>query len=448
MRRTRTRLLALTALLLVALAVVFIVRPDHNHTYSLVFDNAGQLVGGDQVQVGGVPIGSITDIELTDDNRARVTIAVRSPYAPLHEGTTAEIRASSLSGVANRYVALRPGPNNAPRLAEGATLGTTQTSGIVDLDQLFDTFDPRTRKALQEVVHGSATQFAGAARAFQRSASTFAPALSATDRVVQELQRDEPALTDFLVQTGRTTTVLASERVHLRGIVAHTAGALSATARQSAALTDAIGQLPRTLREGQAAFGALETALPDLRRLVDATKPVAPQLPGFLRDVGGFAGAAQPTLHDLRLALDRPKSADVVDATRALPGFEARLSPAARNGIAALQQLEPIAQFARPYAPDVAGALRTFGQASANYDANGHYARVAPTFNRFSFQPTATGPGVLAPADPSANPLGSLLPAGLKRCPGSAAAPPQDGSAPFVDDPPVDCDLDALIPGA
>ena len=106
-----------------------------------------------------------------------------------------------------------------------------------------------------------------------------------------------------------------------------------------------------------------------------------------------------------------------------------------------------VIEYARMYGPDLAAYLTKFGQGASNYDANGHYARIAPTFNRFTFQPTPTGPGVLAPTDASANPLGSLLPAGLRRCPGSAAAPPPDGSAPFVDDPPVDCDLDALIPG-
>ncbi len=44
----------------------------------------------------------------------RITVNVESSLAPLHQGTTAEIRVPSLSSVANRYIALSPGPNNRP----------------------------------------------------------------------------------------------------------------------------------------------------------------------------------------------------------------------------------------------------------------------------------------------------------------------------------------------
>ena len=80
------------------------------------FAEAGQLVRGDQVQVGGVPVGSVTDIELTHDFKAQVTIHVNSSLTPLHAGTVAQVRVPSLSSVANRYIALSPGPNNAPAL--------------------------------------------------------------------------------------------------------------------------------------------------------------------------------------------------------------------------------------------------------------------------------------------------------------------------------------------
>ena len=43
----------------------------------------------------------------------------------------------------------------------------------------------------------------------------------------------------------------------------------------------------------------------------------------------------------------------------------------------------PITAFFGPYAPDLAGTLRTFGQAGAYYDANGHYARVSPVLPDF-----------------------------------------------------------------
>src|SRR3712207_4585503 len=96
--------------------------------YKAVFQNAGQLVRDDDVQIGGRRVGSITDIKLTDDNYAEVDIEVDPPYAPLHEGTKAVQRATSLSGIANRYIALTPGPNNARELRDGATLQASRTT--------------------------------------------------------------------------------------------------------------------------------------------------------------------------------------------------------------------------------------------------------------------------------------------------------------------------------
>src|SRR3954471_18333415 len=114
---TVARGVALGALAVAAVVVaVILLSGGSQHTYKLRFENAGQLVKDDDVQVGGRRVGSVRKIELTDDNQAEVTIAVDNDFAPLHEGTSATIRATSLSGVANRYVALVPGPNSSRKL--------------------------------------------------------------------------------------------------------------------------------------------------------------------------------------------------------------------------------------------------------------------------------------------------------------------------------------------
>ncbi len=60
-------------------------------------------------------------------------------------------------------------------------------------------------------------------------------------------------------------------------------------------------------------------------------------------------------------------------------------------------------EFARPYTPDLVGWFRDFGQGAANYDANGHFARIQPIFNAFSFADNPAG-GLLTPI-PDAQPL-------------------------------------------
>ena len=77
------------------------------HKYTFLFQNAGQLVNDNQVLIGGSPVGTVASIELSPENLAEVNVEVEQE---LHEGTTAVIRATSLSGVANHYVSISPGP--------------------------------------------------------------------------------------------------------------------------------------------------------------------------------------------------------------------------------------------------------------------------------------------------------------------------------------------------
>src|SRR3954447_14692451 len=122
------------------------------YTVTATFENAGQLVKGNNVEVAGRPVGKIKSITLDNNARARVKMSVGDGFDPLHQGTTAVIRASSLSGIANRYVELHLGPNSAPKIDDGGAIAPDKTQAPVDLDQLFNTLDAKTRKGLQDIV--------------------------------------------------------------------------------------------------------------------------------------------------------------------------------------------------------------------------------------------------------------------------------------------------------
>jgi phospholipid/cholesterol/gamma-HCH transport system substrate-binding protein len=267
----------------VVVLVVVLTSGPAGTTYTLIFQNAGQLVTGDEVQVGGAPAGSVKDIELTRNDQAKVTVKVDKPYAPLHEGSTAVIRSPSLSGVASRFISITPGPNFKPRLRSGATLGTDNTTSIVDLDQLFNTLDPSTRRALQQVVQGSATQYDGKEQLANLTAKYFSPALATTTRVEDEIASDNNAFTDFLVNTSSLVTALAARRNQLTDLVSNTGQTASAVAAQSGSLSQALGVLPETLRQGNSTFVDLRSALGDLDKLVAASKVGTRGLAPFLK---------------------------------------------------------------------------------------------------------------------------------------------------------------------
>jgi phospholipid/cholesterol/gamma-HCH transport system substrate-binding protein len=414
--------------------------------YTLLFQNAGQLVKDDDVQVGGRRVGSVRDIELTQDNRAAIKIVVEEPYAPLREGTAAVIRLTSLSGIANRYVALTPGPGDAEELPDGATLRSDSTTDVVDLDQIFNTLDKKTSGDLADVIKGLATQYQGQGEQVGLSAKYFNPLLSTSRSLAQHLTEDEGTLTRFLVNSSRAVTTIAEQRDDLSQLVANTNATATAVGQENVALAQALGLLPTTLRRANTTFVNLRATLDDLDVLVAASKPATKDLAPFLRQLRPLLASARPTIRDLRLVVSRNgANNDLTDATRKLPQLQRVAAPAFRNGTRALQRAQPVLEFARPYTPDLTGWLRDFGQGAANYDANGHFARIQPMFNAFQFTDNPAG-GLLSPIPPGDR-FDGLQTGQHKRCPGAATQRPADGSAPFTEGATLDCDPSQVLPG-
>ena len=439
---------ALGALVLaVAVVAVLLLRGGGGTEYKLRFENAGQLVKDDDVQVGGRRIGSVRKIALTDDNQAEITVSVEGDYAPLHQGTTAIIRATSLSGIANRYIALTPGPNSNPELDDGATLATDKTTSIVDLDQLFNTFDPKTRAALQQFIQGNATWYDN--RGVQANAATkyFNPALSASRRLVNEVVANQQTLNSFLRNAARTTNALASRRDDLANLVSNANTTASAIAAENTSFNQALALLPGTLRKANTTFVNLRATLDDLDVLVAASKPATKDLARFLRELRPLVEEARPTVEDLSTLVHQDgANNDLTDLLLKAPSLEKAAKPAFAHSIEALQRATPVIKFIRPYTPDLVGWLRDFGAGSANYDANGHFARISPIFNAYSFEDNPAG-GQLVPIPPSQR-LAGLQTGQVPRCPGAASQPPVDGSAPFRDaDGSLDCNPALVPPG-
>jgi len=435
--------------LLVAVLVVgaLLLRGDDQSMYKLRFQNAGQLVKDDDVQVGGRRVGSIRDIELTDDNEADITIAVEDDFAPLHQGTTAIIRATSLSGVANRYISLTPGANSKPELKDGALVAADVTTPIVDLDQLFNTLDPGARKSLQQVIKGSATQFEGVGPQANEAARYFNPALSTTSKLARELTRDNSTFQDFVVNSSKVVSELADRREDLSGLVTNANRTAAAIGDENAALSRALELLPPTLRKANTTFVNLRATLGDLDVLVAESKPATRRLAPFLRELRPLVANARPTIRDLRrLVKQTGDGNDATDLLRKAPRLSRVARPALRNSITALNDSVDVLDFIRPYSPDLVGWIRDFGQGASNYDANGHFARVQPVFNAFNFTDDEQG-GILRPNDGSER-LKGLQPGVVRRCPGAATQRPVDGSAPYRDeDGQQDCDPNLIPPG-
>ncbi len=434
----RIRILAAGALGLVVLIVAYILfAGGGGGTYKLEFAEADQLVRGDQVQVGGVPVGSVTNIELTKHFKALITIHVESSLVPLHQGTVAQVRVPSLTTVANRYIALSPGPNNNRSLSSGATLPASATRPVTDLDELFNTLNPKTRKGLQGFIQGTAEQYVGQSRALGESTELFPAFETATGHFFSELVREQPIFTSFLVETAKAVTTIGARKDQLADLIENQNKTFEAIGSVQSKLAKGLKRLPVTLRQGNKTFAELPSSLTALTKLVQASRPTTKPLTKLLERLRPLLTTATPVVHNFSQAFSRPGADnDLTDLVRALPALASQLETTSPASVTALKESVPITAFFGPYAPDLAGTLRSFGQTSAYYDADGHYVRATPVLPDFKLGENNN----LTPAASPQAALEGLKTGQLRRCPGSGTTPAADGSSPFVDGELLDCD--------
>jgi len=378
------------------------------------FLNAGQLVKGNPVQVGGVPVGSVKGIKITSDGHAEIDLSIDGDHSPLRRGTRAEIRQFSQSGLANRYVDLKLPPNTDDTIPDGGVIDTDNTVTQVDLDELYNTLDPETRRSLQGFFKHSADQWRGMEQEANVGFQYLNPALSTSSRLFNELTKDTPVLERFLVDSSQM-------------VLNDTTRALGS---QKEALAESIGRLPPFMRRANTTFVDLRSTLNEVDPLVEASKPVAKRLQPFLSQARAFAADAEPTVRDLSLTIRRrggsndlinllhsfPPLAEIATATKQrsyAPGgrkFDVGETRGAfQESVDALKGGAGEIGYARPYTTDFLGWFDDFSTTGGGFDALGATARGFLTMSPFLH------PDALATAQ-------------YKRCPGSAEAPTKDGS--------------------
>ncbi len=396
-----------------------------SYSLSADFQNASGLVTGDNVLIGPAAVGTINAITLTSNGQARVKMSLHGGVGPMHQGTVARIAEDSLSGIASKYILLEPGPSQAPSIEDGGVITSTHTYSEVNLDQVFDTFDPLTRAGLKGFIRGEAASLDGRGVEANRALKYLAPGLQTTSQLTAELTRDQPTFDQLVIQGANALSALASRSQQLSQLIANTSTATGAIASQSQSLQQALGLLPGTLHQATTTFQGLQTTLNALDPLVAASKPAVRQLPEFLAALRKNIEVGIPTIGALDDLIHNPAGGgDLTSLAEATPALARIAATAFPEMIRQLNDSEAQVEYLRNYAPDVVAALTNLGQAGAYYDANGHYVRTQPALFPFGLNSN----NELTTQFPSQRYDG--LTAVRTRCPGAASQPTPDGSAP------------------
>jgi phospholipid/cholesterol/gamma-HCH transport system substrate-binding protein len=421
----KKRALAAVLVLLAVIAVAIVLfRGDGGYRVTAEFVNAGQLVKGNEVKAGGVAVGSVKDIDVTQDGTAKVTFSITDDdYQPLRRGTRVMIKQGSLSGIANRYIDLQLGPAGGDEIDDGGVISTDQTATAVELDQIFNLLDEETRTGLQDFFKGSAAMLHGRGKELRRGVHYLNPALSTGSRLFQELTRDDALLERFLVDSGSLVNALAERRQDLTGVVGNLNATFGALGRQQDALAESVERLPPFMRRANTTFVNLRSALDDVDPFVDASKPAVKRLGPFLDEARLFVRDGEPTIRDLSRTISRSgKNNDLIELIKSFPPLaevamdDQRVNGANRRGAFpettdALRAAAPNIAFGRPYTADFVGWMDDFST-TGGYDANGGFSRAWINFSEILYGP---GPKLKQ----------------FRRCPGANELPAADGSNVF-----------------
>ncbi|MFF0814736.1 MCE family protein [Rhodococcus sp. NPDC003318] len=257
MRPTAIKLLVFTTvmvLIFAGLAVVFSqFRFSTSNGYHAEFTSASGLAAGDKVRIAGVPVGSVTKVEVGPENQAQVAFDVDSEY-PLFESTRATVRYENLVG--DRYLELLEGAGSSAILVDGGTIPESQTSPALDLDLLLGGFKPLLRGLNADQVN------------------------DLTGALLQVLQGQGGTLVSLLGSTSSFTATLADRDQLIGDVITNlntTLETINDRGDQFSSTVDQLQQLVSGLAQDRDPIGAaipeIATATGDLADLLEGARP-------------------------------------------------------------------------------------------------------------------------------------------------------------------------------
>ncbi|MBJ7470290.1 MAG: MCE family protein [Solirubrobacteraceae bacterium] len=443
---TPSRIAAIIAIVLGVFALAFVgLRGSDAPRYNLIFDDAGGLIPGNLIRVNGLQTGTVTDIGITDDLKANVEIEI-TELGPLRQGTTAQIRAASLGGVANKYIALQLAPNNAPELKDGTIIGQDDTRGIVGQDEFINSLDEPTRKGIQQFVKGSAQIVEGNSENLQKALDNAPGTLREAREFASALNAGDDALRKIIVNGAAVSSALAERTESITRLSRNAGIAGEAAAGNGTEIGETLARSPQALDEATAILNELPGTLDDVQALIEAGDQVRGGVPERLNQLTDTLTSGEDTIGAVARALNKPgANNDAADLLAASVDVGKNAEKAAKTVPGALSASTPLIAKTRAYTPDVTAAITGLGLVSANYDGAGHYLRLSSVLNVFQ----ASGSGAstdLISRDSFVNRLQGYQ-VTTNRCPGSAAQATSDGSAPFTDGGRIACSTSDVPPG-
>jgi phospholipid/cholesterol/gamma-HCH transport system substrate-binding protein len=273
------------------------------------------------VREAGVTVGHVVGKDLAGGpgNATTATIEMDTKYAPVRSDAKAILRQKTLLG--ETYLELTPGTPGAPYVKDGGFLKTSQVKPSVQLDEIFQAFDPTTRQSWRTWQQSLAPAVQGRGQDLNDSLGNLPAFVTSGDQLMTVLDQENVGLRQLISNTGVVFNALSRDTGQLRNLVTTGEQVFSATASQNRALAQTFQIFPTFLDESKATLARLRTfaldtdplikdlrpATRDLVPTLRATRKLAPDLRRFFVNLGPLIDASKrglPALRDILNGLD------------------------------------------------------------------------------------------------------------------------------------------------
>ena len=296
--------------------------------FDVIFDDARGLVGGQQVRIAGANAGTIDNVALTSDFKARIEATIDGRFMPFHQDATCAIRPQGL--ISENYVDCDPGTANSPPLKASRghppTVPVTHTAEPVGLLDVFNTFNLPTRQRLMVLVNELGIGTSGRGQDVNQILLRANPTLAVARRAIAILAEQRSQLQTIVDATDRIASEGAAHTPNLDHFLDQAAALTALTAAHSGSLSQSVARLPGLLAAAHPALQQLDTVAVDGTPLLQQIHAAVPALNRVASDLGPFVRAANPGLAKLDAALRKaiPAIRDSTPLLRTLRSYSDR----------------------------------------------------------------------------------------------------------------------------
>ncbi|HEY2478305.1 MAG TPA: MlaD family protein [Solirubrobacterales bacterium] len=263
-----------------------------SYQITVPFTEASQLAEQSDVRISGVDVGKVENIELGQNGHESVALLnIDDKYAPLPGGTRAMLRTKTLLG--ETYVELTPGSKNEPPLEDGGTLPAAQVAESVQLDEIFQAFNPETRRAFQTWMQEAAVAIEGQGQNLSYAIGNFEPTFKEFEGLFRVLNSQQLAVTKLFSNGARTFEALRGREGELANLIRSSNELFQTTANRNKDIEALFRAFPTFLDESRLTVARLQGFATNADPLSKQLVPVAEQLSPTLIKFGELAPEAK-----------------------------------------------------------------------------------------------------------------------------------------------------------